>query len=241
MISIDENVSVWSLGLGTLHTSTIITTSISQEGSGTLLLNVILANTPQVLMSLFYFLYNSLYTIISLVTEWDRFSQRSLRKGLRVSTKPTEHQRETYFLQLPYRYSLPLATFSGGLHWLISQSLFLVNLEVYDPSDSPSVISSMISCGWSPIGVLCVVTVTITMLVFLLVSGGRRLRFGGMPMAGSCSAAISAACHPLGVEKDELWKQPVQWGVVAATDGEPGHCSFSTRLVDPPLQGHKYA
>lgn len=43
-----------------------------------------------------------------------------LRKGLRV-TQPHGYQRSSYFLQLPYRWSLPLIVISGTLHWLLSR------------------------------------------------------------------------------------------------------------------------
>ena len=41
------------------------------------------------------------------------------------------------------------------------------------------------------------------MLAFLLVTGRFRFKNGGMPIAGSCSAAISAACHSTG-ESNEI-------------------------------------
>ena len=32
---------------------------------------------------------------------------------------------------------------------------------------------------------------------------------------------------------------PVQWGVVSVKDGV-GHCSFSSKLVGPPVPGSRY-
>lgn len=210
-----------------------------------LLINVILVNTPQVIMSLLYFNYNALFTSISLATEWDRFG-REQERGLRVSSFPQGAQRETYFLQLPYRYSLPLAFFSGGVHWLISQSIFLVYLEAYVTTEgNPTSFQrddseTVTSCGWSPLGVVFVIVAGVIMIAFLLASGWRRLRFGGIPVAGSCSAAISAACHPGTYEKD-AWKMPLRWGVVPEPKVEPRHCSFSSKPVEKPVEGQLYA
>lgn len=59
-----------------------------------------------------------------------------------------------------------------------------------------------------------------------------------MPLASTCSAAISAACHPSPDDIDAA-VLPVQWGVVSTKDGI-GHCSFSSKLVAPPIPGQIY-
>ncbi|KAF6823548.1 hypothetical protein CPLU01_11341 [Colletotrichum plurivorum] len=243
----NQEVPMWKLGLGVVRGSTILNTSFIGRGSQNLLHNVILANTPQVVMTAIYYLYNSLFTSISIATEWDRFGSDC--KGLRVSSKPRQDQRETYFLQLPYRYSLPLAAFSAFMHWLISQSLFLVSLELWTTTMSPELSTvangeGLISCGWSPIGVMCVIVASLLLLAFLLVVGGRRLWFGVMPVASSCSAAIAAACHPFeakNTDEADAWTKPVRWGVVSAPDASPGHCSFSSGPVKDPVLGRMYA
>ena len=56
---------------------------------------------------------------------------------------------------------------------------------------------------------------------------------GGMPLAGSCSAALSAACHPAADEQD-VALVPVKWGIVSISQGV-GHCSLSGRYVSPPV------
>ena len=97
--------------------------------SKTILLNAWLANTPQILLSFSYFAINRLCTSMCFAREWNSYG--TPRKGLRT-TNPTGQQRSTYFLQLPYRWSIPLTVTSGFLHWLLSQSLFLVRLEIRD-------------------------------------------------------------------------------------------------------------
>ncbi|KAF6816513.1 hypothetical protein CSOJ01_02895 [Colletotrichum sojae] len=183
-----------------------------------------------VLMSFIYFNYNALFTCLSLTTEWDRFY--GSKKGIRVSTTPQGAQRQTYFLQLPYRYSIPLTVFCGGLHWLVSQSIFLVSIDSV----------GFASCGWSPIGIILVIVAGSHLLAFLVAPGYRRLRFGGIAVASSCSAAIAAACHPGPSEPDSAatLTLPLTWGVVSGKDDMPGHCSFTTRDVEEPVKGHLY-
>ena len=77
------------------------------------------------------------------------------------------------------------------------------------------------------------------MVLFLIVSGCRRLT-STMPVAGSCSAAISAACHP--VPYDEMaCLEKLQWGATDDEDNEKGPCSFSTGEVHIPKRGAMYS
>jgi hypothetical protein len=67
--------------------------------------------------------------------------------------------------------------------------------------------------------------------------GLRRYRVG-MPLVGSCSAAISAACHPA-ADEPEVALVPVKWGVVSVADGV-GHCALSRSYVSPPITWRWY-
>jgi hypothetical protein len=60
-----------------------------------------------------------------------------------------------------------------------------------------------------------------------------------MPLAATCSAAISAACHRPDADKDAHLLS-VQWGVVDDTIGTE-RCAFTTsRYVHPPLLDNEY-
>ena len=60
-----------------------------------------------------------------------------------------------------------------------------------------------------------------------------------MPLARSCSAAISAAFHR--PEEDvNAALLPVSWGAVS-TDGPIVHCCFTSFEVSPPVEGELYA
>jgi hypothetical protein len=65
-----------------------------------------------------------------------------------------------------------------------------------------------------------------------------------VPLVGSCSAAISAACHPrLDEMGTGLSLKALQWGVVSfdANDNTKGHCSFSGLMVGKIKRGLWYA
>ncbi|KAF2118006.1 hypothetical protein BDV96DRAFT_489526 [Lophiotrema nucula] len=84
------------------------------RGTGNLLTNKLAVNAPQTTLSFIYVAYNLMLTTLLLAREWDQYAYH--RKGLRVSSKPKGAQRSIYFLQLPYRYSVPLLLVSGTLH-----------------------------------------------------------------------------------------------------------------------------
>jgi hypothetical protein len=70
-------------------------------------------------------LYNSLFTSLLLCDEWNDFARH--RQPLRVTASQGE-QRSKYYLSIPYHYAIPILVFSGGSHWLVSESLFLVRI-----------------------------------------------------------------------------------------------------------------
>ncbi|KAF6802448.1 hypothetical protein CSOJ01_11575 [Colletotrichum sojae] len=69
---VDPNYGITKYGLGEVHALTIMNNyELFGEIADQLLINVMLANTPQVIVSLLYFNYNALFTSISVATEWD--------------------------------------------------------------------------------------------------------------------------------------------------------------------------
>ena len=234
---------IWSLGFGTVNAQSILynkgeeqTNALEVSGPNALLPMVLLANLPQLVLSVLYLLHNNVYTCMLAASEWNRFALH--RKGLRVSS-PKGSQRSTYWLQLPWTYSLPLIVASAILHWLVSQSIFLVRIDAYDVHHILVPKESFTSCGYSAYALVITVIVGIVIVLALLLNGFRRLD-PRMPVTGSCSLAISAACHrPPGDKEASLL--PVQWGVLShATDEGPGHCCFTSFDVELPIEGQRY-
>lgn len=88
----------------------------------------LLINLPKCLFSMLYFLVNVLVTMMHTSNEWALITKH--RKALRVSN-PRGEQSSTYWLQLPWSYSVPLIIASVSLHWLLGRSVYLVKVDVY--------------------------------------------------------------------------------------------------------------
>ncbi|KAI4176723.1 MAG: hypothetical protein LQ346_007820 [Caloplaca aetnensis] len=207
-----------------------------------LLATVIIANIPQTILSYVYILFNSLYTCMLAGHEWTQFAKH--RKTLRV-TSPVGAQRSTFWLQLPYRYSLPLVTCSSLLAWLASQSLFLVKIEVleHDGPSGPRVVrpdKSVLSCGFCP-GAIILAIIVGTLIMLGAVVLGLRQYTSDMPIVSTSSAAISAACHRDSDDPDDPDASvlPLKWGLVSKRNGI-GHCCFSSKPVIPLVLGRLY-
>lgn len=229
--TVDTPRSILLADFGGLNPSTFI----SGWKLSTIIQNVLIANMPQVILSIIYVQYNGVLTGMMLGAEWNGYASK--RKGLRVSSHPAGAQRSTYFLQLPYRAALPLMALSATLHWLCSQSLFLVSITMTRVDDyDHDFIGERITTGYSAPAILAVIATGVIMLLVLFLVGRRRYP-NIMPVAGSCSLAISAACHPTpGKEGREDPTLPVQWGRSEEQSNEEtkeGHYSFSSWHVFP--------
>lgn len=244
---------LFSVGLGTLNPYTLIQGwALASTGDAAIIQTVLIANLPQLLLSFLYFVLNSLFTSMALAAEWSHFSSSSSSssspaRGLRV-THPRGAQRSTYFLSLPYRLGLPLLAASTFLHWAVSQSIFVARIEGRSATGAPANLNDLengnwqpaiTTCGYSPFGIfLALLTVGAVAGAALALGRWGRLGTGGMPVAGSCSLAVAAACHaPEGTEAEGV----VRWGVVGEDGGGVGHCAFSNGEVEELVPGRLYA
>ncbi|KAM0433872.1 hypothetical protein ACHAPT_003815 [Fusarium lateritium] len=229
--------TLWRLGFGAVTELTLVKTKDSNIAeSFTMTQSVLLANLAHFVFSGLYFQYNALFTGMLAAKEWSDFGKR--RKGLRVSSDPRGDQRSRYFLQLPYRWSIPLILMSMMIHWLLSQSIFIVPIELDGKLAT--------TCGYSPIAIIAVVIAAAVMALAVIITGYLRLPTA-MPVVGSCSLGIAAACHgPGGFERPDETLVPLRWGAMTHPEegsevDEPGHCGFSGDYVNEPRVGAKYA
>ncbi|MCJ1312051.1 hypothetical protein MMC25_005725 [Agyrium rufum] len=228
--------TLWAMGLGSVNPYALLSGGQSNNSDHLGVVgNILLANTAQVIISFLYFSYNSIFTCELLSREWTSYTQE--RKSLRV-TSPTGIQRSTYFLQLPYTYALPLMVFSGLLHWLVSQSIFLAQVNYYNIDGTHDDSSSISNCGFSCIGIIFAIIVGSLLIMGSWANCFRRYP-GGIPLATHCSAAISAACHPPKEDVDAAFKR-VQYGEVESKNGVR-HCTFTSFDVSTPIAGELYA
>jgi hypothetical protein len=178
-----------------------------------------------------------LLTLLALAREWESYALQ--RKGLRVSGVPQGKQRLTYFLQLPYRIAVPFTVLSAVLHWLVSQSFFLISVQLYGYTTD----------GWRPIYNNMVTRVflgyslqpmVVAFLLFAILGAGCMPFKTAMSVVGNCSAAISAACQPLEEDDGEAAVSAVQWGVIGRSKSGIEHCGFSRHVVAEPIVGQRY-
>lgn len=199
---------------------------------------LLFSNMFQIVFSALYLLYNNLVTVLLVAAEWNDFI--SERKSLRVSA-PLGMQRSSYFLSLPYSFSLPLMACSDILHWLISQSVFVIQTIGYNSPDfhpNDSLGGSIV--GYSSIGILFSMLLGGIMVLALVLLGAfkkytvKRPTDGSespsypTPLVSTCSAAIGAACHSHPDDTD-VGLLPVRWGYVSNLPGKgPGRLTFTT-------------
>lgn len=175
-------------------------------------------------------------------SEWDSFAL--FQKGLRVSGVPRGEQRVTHFLQLPYRYSIPLMGFSTLLHWLISQSIFVVSVvtdsEIFKSGGGITTTISKTGGNW----ITCGYALTPMMIVFLLgfvlvgyaIFIGRGSLHSNIPISLSNSRIIATECHPEPFREGEAYRK-LQWGPRRnAIDGSVQY-AFSSAPVDQDIIG----
>jgi hypothetical protein len=231
--------SLWSYQVGDARQRAVALTRLMRkldQGSG-FFFAVFFANMFQVVVSALYLLYNNLLTVMVSASGWNDFI--SERKTLRLSV-PRGIQRSYYFLSLPYRYSLGLMISSGLLHWLVSQSVFVVQTVAYTPSLERDTRMDASSIGYSSIGVIFAMSSGVLLVLAILIIGftfkydSKPLKHNGrkpprtMPLVSTRSAAISANCHKH--EKDvDCSLLVVIWGYVRDNEGKSGrHYTFTT-------------
>ena len=231
---------------GSFNPQRVVSMGLSRTDFTGLIGCVLLVNLPQLLLSMSYVMYNGLWTSMHLAYEYGSYAVE--RKSLRV-TNPQGDQRSTYWLQLPYRFGIPLLFTSSLLHWLVSQSIFLARVAVWrNETQSPENSSGRNEfegqtasvVGYSGLPLLCVVALGMIMLFVVMAMGLKKLP-SHMPTAGSCSMAMAAAAHR---PEDDMNAStlPVKWGVVAEPElGAVGHISFTSQEVTDPLENRLYA
>ncbi|KAF3018204.1 hypothetical protein E8E14_012274 [Neopestalotiopsis sp. 37M] len=160
---------------------------------------VLAVNSPQLMLSFCYMLYNDLFTKMQMGKEWAVLSRSY--KGLRVSD-PKGHQYATYRLQLPYRYSIALIIGSMFMHWMLSNTFYIVIVQgdYFNPIKSISINDGYlgsersIAFGYSSTAVLVCLIIFVASTLVPIAVALRRLP-GNTTVVGSESLAISAACH----------------------------------------------
>lgn len=226
----------WNLGFGEVTSSSMVRWPRPMLGDSGLIKMVLLASLSQLVLSTMYLVYNQIYTCMAFADEYASYFYR--RQPLRV-IRPQGLQRSTRFLTLPYRYTITLMTASAATHFILSQAFFLVAVNVYGNDGQLDKDQTILTVGFSVIALVILVILLCIGAIFTFALGYIRFK-SGIPLAGSCSTAISAACHVADFESGrETAEQHVQWGVVSSQNRR-GHLAFSSGPVSEPVPGRLY-
>lgn len=210
---------------------------------------LLLANAFQLIASFSYLFVNNILTRQFVAEQWTQLLSFKAKKPLRVSW-PRGLQRSSHMLSLPLRYFVTSMALCILLHWLISQSIFIVLTEGYIPGveaqRQPRRDASRI--GYSTIRiVLSIITWGAMILGLVLHSAFRRYRHlpTYFPRMGTNSVAISAVCHrPLEDKEASLF--PVSMGIIPVKRlMEPSCCAGRLALstwvdLQEPVHGTQY-
>lgn len=233
-------------GPGNADIQSLGSVTSGESGSLNLIPTILVVNIPQLGYTLVHMCNNGLLTRMLLNSEWRRFATE--RKGLRISGTAKGEQRDTHFFSMPYRFAVPFMAYSSAVYWLLSQSIFLVQIESLDVHGEVVVSDSMTRFGYSCQAIIVSIGVLALGQGFLLWLGSWKLRPIGMPSSDCHSLAISAACHPPADEVDAQFEK-IQWGEILGEVAESwhplyshqvGHCAFSSQRTVPPAEDRTY-
>ena len=164
---------------------------------------------PQLALSIVYLQHNGILTRMLSAREWASYSntrtKHNFYRGLRVTAPaPGSAQVSTWRLQLPYRYGVPFMASSALMHWLVSNCVYVLVMEGGYVDTRNSMEGKANEAGLSE-DVAMTIGYSLRAMVVTLVLGvlaicvpialGMKRLHGEMPVVGSNSMAISAACH----------------------------------------------
>jgi hypothetical protein len=138
---------------------------IVQQTRWKVLRDVTQANFPQLAISLAFYLWNSHLTVMLAAREYDTYAATSEvengtagsgnRRSLRVMNpqKGTD-QKSTPLLTIPFKYWATNSLLWTTLHWLASQAVFFVRVDMVNHWQQISLFS-VSQVGYSILGVIC--------------------------------------------------------------------------------------
>ncbi|THY03327.1 hypothetical protein D6D03_04508 [Aureobasidium pullulans] len=201
--------SMWSSGVGNISTNNLI----GSTGNGrSLLANVLLANTPQIIISFIYLFYNNCLTRMLLGQEYTDYARH--RKPLRVSQKE-----------------------NNG----VARSIFLVEVNPYD-YDGVVLIDKISACGYSTMAIVLSLMVSGVIILALLAVGARRLEPDMPLASSCSLAIAAACHTLGREEDAELLplKYGVVTGEDSNCEDGWEHACFSSKEVTPLVDGQLY-
>ena len=219
-------------GLGQTRTHSLIGGVFRDDVFGVdIVRHVLFANVFQLLISFFYLISNNILTCQLAAAEFVAFLRH--KDSLRVSAPKNLLHHSSHFLSLPWDYAVPQLVMFTLLHWLVSQSVFLVQTTGFGAGPNaprlPGADASRI--GWSPSGIVGTTMCGVVLVVGLVLNSFRR--FSGVPRdvprMATESSALAACCQRL-PDDDDAFLYPVTLGIVSEGGRGMDRLTFTSSL-----------
>ena len=187
-------------------------------------LQVMIANLPQVWSTICYLTWTNQITRIWLEREWRSYYRAHIRPRVSINTKQPGVQNARW-LQLPYWLTGVLMSISVLLHWLVSQTLFVVEIYFTDLT-----MSSVFHLHYSPLAIISVGTIT-TMLVFGITVYYLVPIAAWMPLMAGSTKVVFDSCFRL--PSDGLPRTGIGWGDISVgNDRVAGFGAVVAKMVE---------
>ncbi|KAG9526950.1 hypothetical protein KCV07_g302, partial [Aureobasidium melanogenum] len=154
-----------------------------------LLANLTGLGSIHLVISVTYLFYNHIWSRVFVAAELNAFVKT--RTPLRV-TLPAQGAQSTYYLSIKPHFSTLLIISLILIHFFATRALNVVAIQTYDIMGQYS--HQRITYGTSAFSAIIALVLGFVMLCVLAFGMERKLH-AGMPVLGTCSIAISAACH----------------------------------------------
>lgn len=143
-------------------------------------------------------------------------------------------QRGTYQFSMPYRVAIPAKGITAALQWTMSQSIISLQVTALT-TDGSDPFGDILDLAFSSLAIIASTITAGVLLLSVLIYGLRKLTHP-VPLASSCSLALSAAAHSQKssippIDFDAAYRE-VQWGVTHYNEDRRGfltrHFSFTS-------------
>lgn len=214
-------------GLGTEDPATSIVSGSTgrpfQEGLP-FALQVVIANLPQVWSTIGYLTWNNQISRIWLERDWRSFYRAHLRPRVSFNSRENGVQNARW-LQLPYWVTAVLMSISVFLHWLVSQTLFVVEIYFADAT-----IASVFHLHYSPLAIIAVGTIAMILVFGITVYYFIPIRTW-MPLMAGSTRVVFDSCFRL--PRNGLPRTGLGWGDISTgTERVAGFGPVVARMVE---------
>ena len=185
---------------------------------------VIMANLPQVWSTIAYLTWNNQITRIWLEREWRSFYRSHQRPRLSISSREPGIQSARW-QQLPYWLTMVLMSISVLLHWLVSQTLFVVEIYFSDTK-----LASVFHLHYSPLAIISVGTIATSLVFGITVYYFVPIR-SWMPLMAGSTRVVFDSCFRL--PTTGLPRSGIGWGDISTgNERVAGFGAVVARMVE---------